>query len=242
MVVLLEEGERDGPAELVVLESQRCGAGGEYRDPVEDPDGDPRLGGLDPEVHMGGCGHRVPGGDEADPHLHGILDDVVALLHLCAVEDVHPLAQGGLQVLDLGADEHRGVELGVDLVAFLQCVEGLHGHSVCAAEAESHEDKFGSHRMPNERWILNPRRRRRVRREWWEGCPLPSGFRDHSLTRVTSASTAQQPLPLSPTMTGLISSSWISGFSRAMVTILRMQSFMASTSASGSPLAPDMSL
>lgn len=63
-----------------------------------------------------------------------------------------------------------------------------------------------------------------------------------SQMRVTNASTAQHPLPSSPTMTGLISSSLISGFSTEILTIFLMVSFIAVISDLAIPRAPDISL
>ena len=112
---------------------------------MEDPDRDSELRSLDPEVDMGGGEHGVTGGDECGPALHGILDDVIAFLDLCPVQDLDLLSEEGLEFLDLGADEGGGVEFGIDLVAFLEGVEGLHGHTVGTAETETDENEFRCH-------------------------------------------------------------------------------------------------
>ena len=65
------------------------------------------------------------------------------------------LPDGFLQVLGLGADEEGCVEFRIDLVTGLQCLEGLDGHSVGAAESETDEDKFGCHRRRMVAVLLN---------------------------------------------------------------------------------------
>ena len=94
---------------------------------------------------MGGGGHGVPCGDEGHPVAQCIPDDVVALLDLRPVEDLDGFADGLLQIGDGGSDEGGCVEFSVDDVAFLQGLQGLDGHSVGAAEAETYEHEFRCH-------------------------------------------------------------------------------------------------